>query len=75
MKPEDEVKHMIEHDPDYIASKRFGYSMAKLLERYPDGCPDRVIASALLMTEEEVEQRYQMIVRRLRRHMRANVSL
>ncbi len=75
MKPEENVKDMIENDPNYVASKRFDYSLTKLLERYPDGCPDRVIASALMMTEEEVESRYQMIVRRLRRHMRVAVSL
>lgn len=50
---------------DFIALKRYDYSMKKLLERYPEGCPDRVIASALMMTEEEVEEAYQKVVVKL----------
>lgn len=65
----DDIKMMIEVDLDYIASKRFGCSVAKLMERHPEGCPDRVIAAALLMTEEELETRYVEIVKRLRTHM------
>ena len=63
---------MIDTDPDYIASKRFDYSLAKLLERYPDGCPDRVIAAVLLIEEHEVEQCYNRIVEKLRRMMKVD---
>jgi len=71
MTPE-EMKHMIETDPDYIASKRYGYSLNTLLERYPDGCPDRIIANVLQMSEEEVETAYQGIVRKLRSLMKVD---
>lgn len=74
MTPE-QVKQMIENDPDFIASKRYSYSLAKLLERYPDGCPDRVIATVLQMSEEEVEVLYQKIVYKLRHHMKVDDSL
>lgn len=63
---------MIDTDPDYISSKRFDYSLEKLLERYPDGCPDRVIASVLLIEEQEVEQYYVRIVEKLRRMMKVD---
>lgn len=66
---EDEQK-MISTDPDYISSKRFDYSLEKLLERYPDGCPDRVIASVLMIDETEVEQSYARIVEKLRKMMK-----
>lgn len=68
MTPE-EQKRMIEEDSDYIASKRFDNSLAKLMDRYPDGCPDRIIATALMMEEGEVEKRYQVIVLKLRKSM------
>lgn len=71
MTPE-EMKHMIETDPDYIASKRYSYSLASLLERYPDGCPDRIIATVLQMSEEEVEASYQTIVQKLRNLMKVD---
>jgi hypothetical protein len=53
-------------DPDFILTKRFGYSLQKLVERYPDGAPDHVIAAALGTTETEVERRYQDVVRYLK---------
>lgn len=71
MTPE-EVKNMIDTDPDYIASKRYGYSLTALLERYPDGCPDRIIATVLQMSEEEVDAMYQNIVQKLRKIMKVD---
>lgn len=61
--------HKIYTDPDYIALKRFDYSLAKLLERYPDGASDKIIAQALKIEESEVEELYQEIVEKLRRVM------
>jgi hypothetical protein len=61
-----EAKKRVETDPDYIALGRFDYSLEKLLERYPDGCPDRIIAAALLIGEHEVEELYQKAIARLR---------
>lgn len=66
---EEKAKKMLENDPDYIASKRFDNSLAKLMARYPDGCPDRIIATALLIEETEVEKRYHEIVLKLRKDM------
>ncbi len=62
----EEVSYRLHHDPNFIALKRFSYSMAKLLERYPDGVPEKFIASALEISEDEVEEIYQDIVCRLR---------
>lgn len=53
---------MLATDPDYILTKRFGFSMKRLMDRYPDGAPDSVIALALGVTEAEVERRYQNII-------------
>jgi hypothetical protein len=62
----DEAKRLVETDPDFVYTKRFSFSLKKLLERYPDGCPDRVIAQALLVSEPEVEELYQKAVIKLR---------
>lgn len=66
------VKYKIENSPDWIAIKRFNYSLNKLLERYPDGVPDRIIAQALQINEEEVEIIYQKILSKLRNKMGVN---
>lgn len=53
-------------DPEFVRMKRYGYSIAKLEARYPDGCPDKIIASALMIKEDEVEPRYDGVVVKMR---------
>ncbi len=52
----EEIKYMIETDADFINIKRFEFSLKKLLERYPDGVPTRIICTALQMDEPAVIQ-------------------
>jgi hypothetical protein len=61
-----DTQEMLEANADFVAIKRYGNSLIKLEERYPDGCPDHIIAQALLITEEQVEARYQKIIACLR---------
>lgn len=62
----DEAKQLIEEDTDFVYMKRFNFSLARVIERYPDGAPDRVVAQALFLTEDEVGEIYQQIVLKLR---------
>lgn len=64
-----EARMRLSEDEDYVYLKRFEYSLEKLLERYPEGCPDRIVAQALMMTEEQVQEMYQKVVVRLRELM------
>jgi hypothetical protein len=61
----------INTDPDFVATKRFDYSLAQVIERFPDGAPDRTIAHALMIAEDDVERVYQDIVARLREKLDA----
>jgi len=53
-------------DPDFVAVKRFGHSLKRLLTRYPDSVPNDVAAQALELSEAELEIRYQKIIEKLR---------
>lgn len=66
---EKEIRYLLDTDPDFIGIKRFDFSLKKLLERYPDGCPDRIIAQALLLTEDEVKELHNRIVEKLKEKM------
>lgn len=68
----EEIRTRIQTEPDFVNLKRFDYSLEKVLERYPEGAPPRLIAQALLMTEEEVEELYQQTVVRLREVMKVD---
>lgn len=67
-----EVRRKVKHDPDFVYLKRFNYSIQELLERYPEGAPDRLIAQGLLLTEEELDTLYENILEKLRRAMGVN---
>lgn len=65
----DEARRRVESDPDFIFSKRFDFSLAKCIEKYednPNGVPVKIIAQSLVMTEEEVEDTFQEIIKKLR---------
>jgi uncharacterized membrane protein YheB (UPF0754 family) len=64
-----DVKKMLEEVPDYIAIKRYGNSLTALQKRYPDNVPSHIVALALEMTEDQVEERYQQIVSCLKSQM------
>lgn len=57
---------LLENDPNFIAIKRYNYSIDSLLERYPDGAPDHVIANALMIDKNEVQDIYVNIVSKIK---------
>lgn len=57
---------MIHNDSEWINLKRFNNSVKDVLVRYPDGVPDHVIATALMIDETEVDILYAQIVAKLR---------
>lgn len=69
-----EARHLVETEPDFVAIKRFEYSLTKLMEKYPEGAPTKVIAQALLITEDEVEELYQQIILKLRQALDVSVQ-
>lgn len=64
-----DIQLRLETEPDFIALKRFDFSLKELEKRYPDGCPDHIIAAALNLTEEEVQTHHNRIVQELRAKM------
>jgi hypothetical protein len=67
----EEAKVLLLTDPDYVFSKRFGYSLTQVRARYGvDTVPPRVAAALLLLTEEEVEEVYQTAIVKLRTALR-----
>ncbi len=64
--PTEEVIKRIHEEDDFINIKRFNYSLANAQARFPEGAPNKVIASALLVNEEDVPTIYQAIIQKLR---------
>lgn len=65
-----EAKEKIDNDPDFVYIKRFDFSLRQLVEKHPGGVPDRVVAAALMLTEDDVEEIYNEIVVKLREAMK-----
>lgn len=62
----DTTEKKLKKDPDFVVAPRFGNSLQRLVDRFPEGVPDDVCAKALNLTVEEIEQLYQKTVRDLR---------
>lgn len=70
----EEARQKVLEDPDFILLPRFECSIAKLLRRYPEGTvPDRYIAQGLLITEDDVQAKYEAVVKKLRRSMKVRL--
>ena len=51
----EEARSQLVTNPDFVNLKRYSYSLAKVMEQFPNGCPDKLIAAALLITEDDVK--------------------
>jgi hypothetical protein len=68
-----EAKQRVAEEENFVYLKRFDFSLAQLAERHPSGVPDRVIAAALMVTEDDVRDMYEEIVLKLRRAMKVEL--
>lgn len=62
-------KNLIRTDPDFVNLKRFNHSLTSLMERYPGGVPDQMIADAMMVDLSTVERVYDNIVQKLKKIM------
>lgn len=65
----DEKMVKMNTEPDFIYMNRYGNSINKLLQRYPEGCPDHIIAASFEINEVELEKRFQQIISTLQIRM------
>lgn len=65
----EETKKKIEEDNDFIYCPSAENSLEKFLKKHPNGVNNEKIASVLLMTQEEVEEEYEIAVEKLRQEV------
>lgn len=61
----DEKKRKMDDDEDYIDYPKFKNSIKKLIDKYPDGVDNEVIAKVLNLTVEEIEEDYASAIKKL----------
>jgi hypothetical protein len=69
----DEARERIATEPDFIFLKRFDYSLASLVQKHPGGVSNRVVAAALMVTEDDVDDIYENIILKLREIMKIDL--
>lgn len=69
----EEAMQRIVEDPDFVNLKRFEYSLAQVMDRWPEGAPDRTIAQALMISEDDVQALYQGVVAKLQGLLKVEV--
>jgi len=65
---EDLWKRLTE-DPDFVCLPRYGGSLKRVLERYPDGVPDAMAAEALNTSVEDYQRIVATAIEKLRSHL------
>lgn len=66
---QEEINLKLKDDSSFVLMRRFNYSIEKLEERYPMGCPDHIAAQSLGLEIEELQNQYLQIVKKLRANM------
>lgn len=64
-----EDQEKVKNDPDFVLLRHCEYSLARVVSRYPEGVPHKVIAKALGVTEDEVAQILQKALSKMRGYM------
>ena len=65
----DDKLKKIHEDPFWVNAKRYDFNLKNMILRFPDGCPDRIIAHALGLTEEELRTTYDSALKKLQKSM------
>lgn len=61
-----ELDNFIRSNPDYVCMARYGCSLKRVMERFPDGVPDDVAAKALNISESEYKETIANAIAKLR---------
>jgi hypothetical protein len=69
-----DAQRRLDEEPDFVNLKRFGYSLEATVTHFPDGAPDKVIAAALLITEDDVQALWAAIAEKLRVAMKVDAN-
>ena len=62
----DEIWRLLNTDPDFVCLPRYGGSLKRVLERYPEGVPEAMAAEALQISVEEYRRLASSIMEKLR---------
>jgi hypothetical protein len=60
------IKDKILMDGDFVDMPKFGNSLNKMLDAYPDGVPETLIKKALHLTQKELDDIYNCAIIKLR---------
>jgi hypothetical protein len=69
-----EVLRRINEEPDFVYLEKFDNSLSKVLDKFPDGAPNKLICKALMMTEEEVEETARSAIMKIREALGVEVD-
>ena len=70
----EEAQRQLHSNPDFVNLKRYGYSLEAVAAQFPQGCPDKVIAQAMLITEDDVPAMKEAVMLKLRAAMKVKID-
>ena len=68
---DEEIIQRLVTEEDFVFAPRYQNSVKVLVEKYPDGVPDRIIAQALQIDVSEVAEAFARAVEKIKKQIRA----
>lgn len=68
---DDEIIKRLVTEEDFVFAPRYQNSVKVLIEKYPDGVPDRIIAQALQIDVSEVTEAFDRAIAKIKKQIRA----
>jgi len=66
----EEKKRKIAEEEDFIDYPKFKNSLKNLIDKYPNGVENDVIAKVLMLKQEEVEKIYQKSIEKIKKTLK-----
>jgi hypothetical protein len=67
---DDEIVRRLLSEEDFVFAPRYQNSLKALVEKYPDGVPDKIVAQALQIDVEEVPEAFARTVAKIKKQIR-----
>lgn len=69
MDKKEQFKNLVNTDPNFVFSKKYNYNIDNLLQRYKEGCSNKLICTVLILKSNELNKIYNNIVLKLKQMM------
>ena len=69
------IRHRLETEENFVHCPSLDNNLKNVLDRNPNGCTDRVISALLQINIDEIEDKHQEVIKKLRSYLVGTVDV